>query len=100
MQSKYLPEIAVRVDLTVEGVMTTSYKYWVGPSHHSPNDMTPLSIDINVHDPETLIIGCPMDQLRGYQGPGCLHTIRALMFSLNTVIAWYKTYYEQLRYDK
>ena len=56
MQYKYLPEIAIEYDLTVEGVSTTSYIYWVRPSHHSPNNMTPLSIDIHVHDQETLII--------------------------------------------
>ena len=57
MQSKYLPEIAIKYDLTVEGVSTTSYIYWgVSPSHHSPNDMIPLSIDVQVHDQETLII--------------------------------------------
>jgi len=27
------------------------------------------------------------------------NTTRVLMFSRNTVIAWYKTYYEQMRYD-
>ena len=62
MQSKHLPEAAIKYDLTVKG-MNTTFQYILGvcPSHHSPNDMTPLSIDINVHDQETLIIGCPMD---------------------------------------
>ena len=50
MRSKYLSGIPIRVDLTVEGVMTTSYKLWVSPSHHSPNDMTPLPTDVMSHD--------------------------------------------------
>ena len=38
-----------------------TYILGVCPSHHSSNDMTPMSIDINVHDQESLIIYCPMD---------------------------------------
>ena len=65
-----------------------------------PNDMTPLSIDINAHDQETL----------DHQLTNGLVNVEAtrdlvvciphlvLMFPLNTVIAWYKTYYEHMSY--
>ena len=46
MQSKHLPEAAIRYDLTVKGMnITFLYIMGVCPSHHSPNDMTPLSIE-------------------------------------------------------
>ena len=76
MSTKQPPEMVIKYDLMVKGLgyfvfliiammnfMTWSHcNTYVGwcPSYHSPNDMIPLSIDINVHDRETSIIGWPM----------------------------------------
>ena len=70
MQSRQPPVIVIKYDLTVKGLsyyvfliiamlnfdLIAILMLGVCPSYHSPNDMTPLSIDINAHDQETLII--------------------------------------------
>ena len=69
MQSRQSSEIVIRYYLTVLGLgyyvfhnyrndelcdlIVLQYLYWVCSSHHSPNDMTSLSNDMNVHDRET-----------------------------------------------
>ena len=44
----------------VTDLIALTYFGWMSITSF-PNDTTPLSIDINVHDQETLIIGWPMD---------------------------------------
>ena len=54
----YLPVAKIWYNLTVKGMNYVSI-FWVCPSHHSPNDMTPLLTDVIVHDQETVIICYP-----------------------------------------
>jgi hypothetical protein len=68
----------------------------VSPSHHSSNDMIPLIMVL------LSIIRKPWSSINQWTillGTSfCVHTTHVLVYLLNIIIAWHKTYYEHYRY--
>ena len=68
------------------------------PSHHSPNDVIPLSTTSNVHSQETMTIRWSQraSQLEAHQGHIVVYVFtRVLRFPDNTIIAWIKDIYHE-----
>jgi hypothetical protein len=103
MQSKLLPVIVIRYDLTVKGLgyyalLDIVVLSFVGESYcNTYVGCVSITLFIQWHDTIINWHKCSWSVKFDHQLTSdliCLHTTCVLIFLLNTIIAWQKTYYE------